>query len=151
MARAPIGSAQIFAELKRRRVQQVMAAFLAGSFVVSQLPASLRGPQLPGLTVLFAVLPVLLGYVIYLPLARACDIGPAGIRRAGAVDEILTGAPELLPRGAGGAPRLRSDTPLPLRAAGWLCTGVTSHKPVPARDRHISAQGRIDRCAKRME
>jgi adenylate cyclase len=91
----------VLAELKRRRVLRVAAAYAAMSFIVAQaadilLPAL----RLPDWTMTLVVLLLLLGFPFALVLAWFFDISPTGVRRTDDEAPTARDAPPVLHAGA---------------------------------------------------
>ena len=95
MADAPSEWSRFFAELKRRRVFRVAAAYLAAAFVVLQFADYLfRGLALPDWAFRLIVVVAVLGFVIAVPLAWVYDVGPGGIRRTLPLERTPTAEPQ---------------------------------------------------------
>lgn len=98
----------VMAELQRRRVLRVAAAYAAVGFIVAQaadivLPAL----QLPDWTLTLVVVLLLLGFPLAVVLAWFFDISPTGLRRTDGTAAASRG----VHRGAGSADRGAPDAP----------------------------------------
>ncbi len=109
---------KFLAELKRRRVPQVAAAYAAVAFVVAQV-ADLAAPglHLPGWTITLVLLLLILGFPLAIVLAWVFDIGPQGIERTGEREAPPPSSPAHAPFAAAPPPApaaaLRRAMPLP--------------------------------------
>jgi TolB-like protein/tetratricopeptide (TPR) repeat protein len=77
----------LFAELRRRKVFQAAAVYLAVAFVVAQVADIVApGLNLPAWTVTFVLFLLILGFPITVALAWVFDVTPAGVQRTAAAD-----------------------------------------------------------------
>jgi adenylate cyclase len=77
----------LFAELRRRKVFQAAAVYLAVAFIVAQVADIVApGLNLPAWTVTFVLFLLILGFPIIVALAWVFDVTPAGVQRTSAAD-----------------------------------------------------------------
>lgn len=109
-------------ELKRRKVYQVAAVYLAAAFVgLEALDLLVPETTLPGWAPQLFIALAVLGFPIALVLAWAFDLTPDGVRRAGAADIDVAGAVHPAPdppRGPVRTPHERSIAVLPFETLG---------------------------------
>lgn len=112
MSEQPVPSG-IIAELKRRRVFRVAAAYGIAAWIIIQVADSIfPALHLPDWTVTFVVVLALLGLPIALILAWAYELTPDGVRRTASAPAAAAAVT---------APRR-----LNARAAGWIGVGIVA-------------------------
>jgi tetratricopeptide (TPR) repeat protein len=120
-----VNLAVFFAELERRRVFRVAAAYAVVAFVVAQVAdIFLPGLGLPEWSLRLVLALLILGFPVALVLAWAFDITPDGVVRTGEAPP----APAAVPTSAAEQPVATPPSPATVppggRAARWLGVGI---------------------------